>query len=289
MARNTEVVEAMVENRDLNNDDIQDNLPFDRRRKREQEEVSTKSSNRKKKARRRITDEGIFDEELGVNTAIGQMDSQLLIDHVAQRTKKFEPRMSSVEMEDRYIPARAILDTTSWGRPRTTENLPAFLEHFGGKNLSTAPEAKGSPHTLVVVGAGLRAADLTRKLREFQTKDSLIAKLFAKHIKLKEAIEFCRKYRCVLLPEVEMILADSTIRINIGVGTPQRIHDLLDEGALSAKNLKTIIVDASYVDQKKRGILDMRETQLPLVKLLSRPEFKERYEAESERLQLLFY
>lgn len=86
-----------------------------------------------------------------------------------------------------------------------------------------------------------------------------------------------------------MVPADLTVRINIGVGTPQRIHDLLDEGALSAKHLKRIVVDASHVDQKKRGILDMRETQIPLVRLLSRPKFKERYQAENERLQLLFY
>lgn len=40
-----------------------------------------------------------------------------------------------------------------------------------------------------------------------------MAKLFAKHIKLKEAIETVKK-----------------TRINIGVGTPQRIFDLLENG-----------------------------------------------------------
>lgn len=174
---------------------MHEDLPSNRKRNRDEETVGTKSSKRKKKARRKITTEDIFDEELGVNTAIGQMDSQLLVDHIAKRTKKFEPNISAVEMEDRYIPTQAVLDTTWWDRPRTTQNLAAFLEHFGGKNLSTAPECKGSPHTIVVTGAGLRAADLTRTLREFQTKDALIAKLFAKHIKLKEAIESCMKYR----------------------------------------------------------------------------------------------
>lgn len=185
----------MSEHPNLHDDDFQDNLPSNRKRNRDEEEAGTRLSKRKKKARRKITAEEVIDEELGVNTAIGQMDSQLLSDYVAKRTKKFEPNMSAVEMEDRYIPTRAVLDTTSWDRPRTTENLSAFLEHFGGVNLSTAPESKGSPHTLVVAGAGLRAADLTRTLREFQTKDAIIAKLFAKHIKLKEAIESCRKYR----------------------------------------------------------------------------------------------
>ena len=76
-----------------------------------------------------------------------------------------------------------------------------------------APEDKGHPHTIIVAAAGLRAADLTRALRQFQTKESMVAKLFAKHIKLKEAVETAKK-----------------TRMGIGVGTPQRIMDLLEDG-----------------------------------------------------------
>ena len=54
---------------------------------------------------------------------------------------------------------------------------------------------------------------MIRSLRKFQTKESFVAKLFAKHIKLKEAVETL-----------------STTRVNIGVGTPQRITDLLENG-----------------------------------------------------------
>lgn len=117
------------------------------------------------------------------------------------------------------------MDTTSWDKPRNLENLPAFLEQFKdarrsnakGKTLSDAPNKNpGTPHTLVVAGAGLRAADLTRALRKFQTKESMVAKLFAKHIKMKEAIETVKK-----------------TRMGMGVGTPQRILDLLDDGKFS--------------------------------------------------------
>ena len=188
----------MAESPDLRQEDFQDGLPSDRKRKRDEEKTGAKSSKRKKRARRKITDEDNFDEQQGLNLAIAQMDSQLLVDHIAKQTKKFEPNMPALEMEDRYIPARAVLDTTSWDRTRTTECLPAFLEHFGGEDLSTAPGDKGSPHTLVVAGAALRAADLTRTLRKFQTEDVLVAKLFAKHIKLKEAVESCTKHRYVV-------------------------------------------------------------------------------------------
>jgi protein CMS1 len=61
--------------------------------------------------------------------------------------------------------------------------------------------------------------------------------------------------------------------------------------ALSLGNLKRIIVDASHIDQKKRGIVDMRETMMPLVKLLSREALKERYTDDdtSRQIDLIFY
>lgn len=49
------------------------------------------------------------------------------------------------------------------------------------------------------------------------------------------------------------------------------------------------MVDASHIDQKKRGILDMKETQLPLMQLLTRPAFKERYGLDKGGIELLFF
>lgn len=48
---------------------------------------------------------------------------------------------------------------------------------------------------------------------------------------------------------------------------------LLDQDALSTANLKQIVIDCSYIDQKKRGILDMKELHGPLIQLLLRKEF----------------
>lgn len=47
------------------------------------------------------------------------------------------------------------------------KNLPDFLEHYssrgeGHKFLSSSPKQAGSPHTIVVTSAGLRAADIAR-------------------------------------------------------------------------------------------------------------------------------
>lgn len=60
-------------------------------------------------------------------------------------------------------------------------------------------------------------------------------------------------------------------------------------GALSVQHLKRIIIDASHIDQKKRGIMDMKDTMMPLAKWLSRKEFKDKYAAETNPLELLFF
>lgn len=60
-------------------------------------------------------------------------------------------------------------------------------------------------------------------------------------------------------------------------------------GALSVEHLKRIVVDASYIDQKKRGVLDMKDTMMPLAKWLTRKELKDRYIDDEKHLDLLFF
>jgi len=55
------------------------------------------------------------------------------------------------------------------------------------------------------------------------------------------------------------------------------------------ENLERLLVDFSHIDQKKRGILDMKETQQPLMQLLNRDELKSRFGGGHEGLDLFFY
>jgi protein CMS1 len=48
-------------------------------------------------------------------------------------------------------------------------------------------------------------------------------------------------------------------------------------GSLKTQELERIVIDGSHIDQKKRGIFDMQEMHFPLLQLLNRPEFRERY------------
>ena len=117
---------------------------------------------RKKSKKPKDIDDADLDVQAGLNTAIAHMDPQLLADYVSQRTRRFQNELSFVELEDRYISEKAIRNTSDWDKQRSLENLPSFLEEFGNKKIKSAPKENGSPHTLVVAGAGLRAADLTR-------------------------------------------------------------------------------------------------------------------------------
>jgi protein CMS1 len=63
-----------------------------------------------------------------IDGTIAQMDPNLVADYISQRLRKFEKELSTVELEDRFIPASAFLDTTSYNSSRTLTNLPGYLE-----------------------------------------------------------------------------------------------------------------------------------------------------------------
>jgi protein CMS1 len=87
-----------------------DNDQATKKRKRSNEDsAEAKKAARKKKRTLKkpkdIEDESL-DAELGVNHAIAHMDSRLLVDHLAQRTKRFKPDLSLMELEDMFVPGK---------------------------------------------------------------------------------------------------------------------------------------------------------------------------------------
>ncbi|KAL4894171.1 U3-containing 90S pre-ribosomal complex subunit-domain containing protein [Aspergillus ambiguus] len=235
----------------------------------------TKDKKEKPQQNAEPKDPKVTESKGGLNEDIGKMDGGLLADHLMQKSKRHNKNITSVELSDLSIPDVAFLDTSSFEGRRQLDQLPAFLKAFSpnkGVGLAQASEAKGTPHTLVISSGGLRAADVVRALRSFQTKESIIGKLFAKHIKLDEAKQFLDR-----------------ARTGIGAGTPARISDLIDAGSLKLDELQRIVIDGSYVDQKQRGIFDMKETHFPLLQLLTRPELKERYGAKEKKIQILVF
>ncbi|KAH0607491.1 uncharacterized protein H6S33_002525 [Morchella sextelata] len=190
-----------------------------------------------------------------IDPTIAHMDPPLLADHLISRHKHWHPTLSAVELHDAHIPAAHFGDTTHWQSQRSLANLPNYLEKCcrvaGAKKfrLDQAAEAHGAPHTL--------------------SKDAMVAKLFAKHIKLAESVEVCKNNR-----------------IGIAVGTPSRILEVLKEEVLKLDELRWIVVDASYVDKKGFGVFGIREVQEGVMELFGHEKVKKRFE---EGLKILFF
>jgi protein CMS1 len=67
---------------------------------------SKTAAKKPKSKKRKAVDADELDLESGINKAFSHMDNQLLADYMGQRTRKFESDLSSVELEDKYIPGR---------------------------------------------------------------------------------------------------------------------------------------------------------------------------------------
>jgi protein CMS1 len=59
-------------------------------------------------------------------------------------------------------------------------------------------------------------------------------------------------------------------------------------GALSAKSLQRVILDASYIDEKKRSLFTIKEVADELHKLLDSPQLREG-NAEGDSIEFIFY
>ncbi|KAL5606703.1 hypothetical protein BROUX41_003099 [Berkeleyomyces rouxiae] len=235
---------------------------------------ASRSKRRRRGNKSREEENDLLDMDLKVNQLFKNADSQLIADYYLRQLTRFGADLSPIELADLIISANAIKDTSSWTKDRVTESLPEFLESFteNPRELLKAAKAKGTPHTIVVSGAGLRSADIIRSLRKFQSKSCTIAKLFAKHMKVAEQVEFLGKHQ-----------------VGLCVGTPSRLTELIENGALKLDKLERIIVDASYIDQKKRGVMDMKDTMMPLAKCLTHKNLQGRYLDEKSPVSLVFY
>jgi protein CMS1 len=84
-------------------------LASKKRTRGDSEQISKKAAKKTKSKKAKPTAEDELDIEAGLNNAFSHMDSQLLADYMAQRTRKFEGDLSSIELEDKFIPGMEIM------------------------------------------------------------------------------------------------------------------------------------------------------------------------------------
>ncbi|KAJ1022528.1 hypothetical protein NDA16_003517 [Ustilago loliicola] len=108
-----------------------------------------------------------------------------------------------------------------------------------GKDDKSTAEAKK--------GAAVTSKDSRALLGGFS-----VAKLFARHFKLKEHEAWLKEHTTPL-----------------AAGTPQRVAALIASGSLRLDSLQAIVIDQTWVDAKQRSVFDSFETRDELMKLLA--------------------
>ncbi|KAL0085673.1 U3-containing 90S pre-ribosomal complex subunit-domain containing protein [Phycomyces blakesleeanus] len=159
--------------------------------------------------------------------------------YMVDRHQRAMPDLTAVELEEKELPEKSFVDNQKFKHEHTLEALPNYIKFgvAGHKKLSKKPTELASPVALVLTHSAVRAVDLVRALKEFN-ETAKIAKLFAKHLKVEEQVIFLEKYP-----------------IHIGVGTPNRINTLLEQGHLKLDRLELVIVDTER-NAKRFNILD---------------------------------
>ncbi|SNX86035.1 uncharacterized protein MEPE_04744 [Melanopsichium pennsylvanicum] len=99
---------------------------------------------------------------------------------------------------------------------------------------------------------GKKGATVTSKDDRERLGGFSVAKLFARHFKLKEHEAWLKEHTTPL-----------------AVGTPQRVAALISSESLHLDSLQAIVIDQTWVDAKQRSVFDSFETRDELMRLLA--------------------
>ncbi|KIY65043.1 hypothetical protein CYLTODRAFT_76772 [Cylindrobasidium torrendii FP15055 ss-10] len=200
----------------------------------------------KQRKKRKIAESGPpVREELGYRTPEEQSDGLFALQ------KKCFTDLSTIELDEKRIPASAFANTSSWTQARPHDELVDFIAQCAPslqKRLGQKSKSNGAPTLLFITPAANRATDVARVLKTKALrgeKGGEVAKLFARHFKLHEHASYLLK-----------------TKVGAAVGTPGRVGKLLTETeSLSTTALSHIILDVTLRDAKERTLFDIPETR----------------------------
>ncbi|OUM63690.1 hypothetical protein PIROE2DRAFT_9699 [Piromyces sp. E2] len=161
----------------------------------------------KKKKRMRLEKEKIEKE----NEIKSKSDSEIFWSSI-------DSNNSVTQIEKDEINDGSFVNSSFSSEQRTLSNLSSYIKQVypnWKKHLGKPPKESdyhGQPSVLVVTQSAIRAVEVIRALSEF-SKYCKVGKLFSKHMKVKEQVEF---------------LSKSVVKI--AVGTPNRLIKLAENG-----------------------------------------------------------
>ncbi|ESO01664.1 hypothetical protein HELRODRAFT_192229 [Helobdella robusta] len=111
----------------------------------------------------------------------------------------------------------------------------------------------GSPIVIIVCSSAIRCVEFIRQIKDLKSGDKyIIAKLFAKHLKLDKTQDFLR----------------SKV-IHLAVGTPNRLAALISSGDLRLTTLKHLVLDVNHRDSKLLNMLQIKIVKNDVITLLT--------------------
>ncbi|CAD5117132.1 DgyrCDS5940 [Dimorphilus gyrociliatus] len=203
----------------------------------------TEEPKRKKRKKKRISEEPkivIEDNEDPKEDFLDKLDDF------------FKHNLSSIEREAMNFGEGSFL-TSNINHKTLSDYLKEIMTDWDKLINDKTKSKKGSPFIIVLASSALRAVDLNREANDFKTKKCKTAKLFAKHMKLKDQSQFLEKND-----------------IHFAVGTPNRVSSLLELGSLQTGQLKAIVIDWYWKDLKQRKIVNIPETRKDLFVLFQK-------------------
>lgn len=196
----------------------------------------------KKKKRMRLEKEQLEKE----NEKKSKSDSEIFWSSI-------DSNNSVTQIEKDEINDECFVNSSFTSEQRTLSNISSFIKQVypnWKKNLGKPPKEsdyKGQPSVLVVTQSAIRAVEVIRALNEF-SKYCKVGKLFSKHMKVKEQVEYLQK---------------SVVKI--AVGTPNRLIKLAENESLDMNKLDLLVIDYTFKDSKNRNIFEIPEIRKDLL------------------------
>ncbi|ODV89125.1 hypothetical protein CANCADRAFT_3760 [Tortispora caseinolytica NRRL Y-17796] len=189
------------------------NTSTDAKRKRDK---NKKDSKLKKKLR--------MEEECDKKRQLALLPSDIIADYLAKRVKQVHKELSTIELNELYIPSSQIVQTSDF-IDRELKSLPKFLKKY------TSPKGEGS--IIILSSSALRVCDVYRAIRSSVSSVKLISKNSLQHDK-------------------DLI---NKVHPKVLLSTPLRTVKLIDEQIIS-NSIETVVIDSTFLDVKKRHVVD---------------------------------
>ncbi|WFD36619.1 Protein cms1 [Malassezia cuniculi] len=253
-----------------------------------QRDAKARRREKQKAARRKRAAK--HNERTTAERALVTQPASLQADYICAQQRRVYPTLSALELDEVRVSEHMLTETLDWDQDRSLDTLAAFVQKYVRTSLDSS--SPGQPKIIVVSGNAQRAADLVRPLRTLLPRDEpppkkrvkgsdaapaadpstpTVAKLFARHFKADAQAAW---------------LKDQVAPI--AVGTPHRLRQLIDMGALRLDAAAAIVIDHSWVDQKHRTIFDGPETRVAIVDLIGLASVRDALRRKNGAKLLLF-